>query len=53
MLFREDRINPNDYMNWLTKTFDELFDASPDFDTRILKKYSNTIAKIESEFDNL
>ena len=53
ILYANDRIDANEYLNWLTKTFDELFDNSPDFDTNILKKYSNDINKIESEFSDL
>lgn len=53
LLYREDRINAHEYLNWLTKSFDELFDSSPNFDNSILKKYSKQLEDIEKEYDNV
>ena len=52
MLYREDRIRADEYLNWLSKSFDELFESSPNFDSKTLKKYSNDLDLIEKEYDN-
>jgi len=53
LLYREDRINAHEYLNWLTKSFDELFDSSPNFDNKIYKKYLQQLEEIEKEYDNI
>ena len=51
MLYREDRIKADEYLNWLSKSFDELFESSPNFESKTLKKYSKELESIEKEYD--
>lgn len=53
MLYREDRINANEYLNWISKSFDELFSSAPDFESNITKKYEEQLELIEKEYDDV
>ena len=53
ILYREDRINANEYLTWLSKSFDELFISAPDFDSKILKKYEKQLEGMEKEYDDV
>lgn len=53
MLYREDRIDANEYLSWICKSFDELFLSSPNFETKIMKKYKQDIEKLEKEYDDI
>jgi len=53
MLYREDRIKADEYLNWLSKSFDQLFESSPNFNSKTIKKYSNELNSIEKEYDNV
>ena len=49
LLYKEDRINAHEYLNWISKSFDDLYISSPDFDSCILQKYSRQIDKLEND----
>jgi len=51
LLYEKDRINATEYLNWLSKSFDELFDSAPNFDSSTLKKYEKQIETLEREYD--
>jgi len=53
MLYREDRINANEYLNWISKSFDELYSSAPDFESSITKQYEEQLENIEKEYDNV
>ena len=52
-LYREDRIDANEYLSWLSKSFDELFMSSPNFDIKMMEKYKKEIEKLEKEYDDI
>jgi len=53
LLYEKDRINATEYLNWLSKTFDELFDSAPNFDSTTLRKYEKQIETLEKEYDDI
>jgi len=53
ILYREDRINANEYLTWLSKSFDELYFSAPDFESKILKKYEKQLEEMEKEYDDV
>jgi hypothetical protein len=53
ILYREDRINANEYLTWLSKSFDELFFSAPDFESKTLKKYERQLEEMEREYDKV
>lgn len=53
ILYREDRINANEYLTWLSKSFDELFFSAPDFESKTLRKYEKQLEEMEKEYDDV
>jgi hypothetical protein len=53
LLYEKDRINATEYLNWLSKSFDELFDSAPNFDSSTLRKYKKQIETLEKEYDDI
>ena len=53
ILYREDRINANEYLNWISKSFDELFSSAPDFEPSVTKNYEEQLKLIEKEYDEV
>jgi hypothetical protein len=53
ILYREDRINANEYLTWLSKSFDELFFSAPDFESKTMKKYEKQLEEMEKEYDTV
>jgi len=53
ILYREDRINANKYLTWLSKSFDELFVSAPDFESKTLRKYEKHLEEMEKEYDDV